>query len=185
MKKNLTPLESLNRMKLYMNYDSKKTLSENYKNINEQDMMDSSTYSVTPGEESKSDPKEWFKLVAKSYMNKPENIKTNFGSPSQKVKERVASFNKAISGLGRDDKGLEYIITNSFTNVADSIGFLKTYPEVNGESLYKAIEGEWYSDKLMNTVINVVSSQIAEWCSKNPKQSICQPKTKQQLQYKV
>lgn len=165
MNKDLTPQEALERVKLMMKYDLKKTLNEN--------IEEAETTSNT----------DWFKTVAKSFMKNPTQITMNFGSPSGDIKARVSAFDKAISGIGGDPEGLTYTISKSMTNIADSMAFLKMYPEVNGESLYDAIEGEWFSGKIMDNVVNTISNQLASWCSTNQKQSICTPKSSMELKY--
>lgn len=170
MNKDLTPQEALERVKLMMKYDLKKTLNEN---INED------TTNI-----------EWFKTVAKSFMKDPTQINTvNFGSPSGDINARVTAFNKAISGIGRDNEGITYAISKSMTNIADSMAFLKMYPQVNGESLYDALgesfslKGEWFSGKIMDNVVNIIANQLSTWCQSNPKQSICTPKSSVEQKY--
>ncbi len=166
MSKDLTPQEALDRVKLLMKYDMKKTLNEN---IEEQE---------TAGN------MDWFKTVVENFMQIPTQIdKINFGSPSGDIKARVAAFDKAISGIGRDNKGIEHIISKSMTNIADSMAFIKTYTEVNNESFYDAIEGEWFSENIMDTVVNTIANQLSTWCSANPKQSICTPKSDVERKY--
>lgn len=168
-----SPEEALERVKLMMKYDISKTLNENKRVVSEQSEHD------------------YFATVIKSFMKYPNNIPNlNFGSPNIEMAPRVQSLSRAISpkktfGLGRDTKGIEYTVNQTLTTLPNSFEFFKKYPEIAGESLYDAIDGEWFSSKIMNNVVSKVSSQLKEWCSlpANQKNDVCRVKTKEQLKY--
>jgi len=56
----------------------------------------------------------------------------------------------------------------------------KAYPAVGGESLWKALDGEWFAGDLKDSVINPVKNQLQTWCKdpKNIKNDICIVKTR-------
>lgn len=177
--------ESLNRSLLLMKYNTKKTLTEN---LDEQPKSVVNTaVSVRPNF-SETELLEWFKKVALDFMKKPEIINQNFGNVTGDVTKRVKSFNDAISkkgrfGIplpGRDQSGVDYVISSSFKSLPDTIEFLKKYPDVNGETFYDAITGEWFSG-LEKRMTDLISKQLKTWCVTNPKVSFCIPKTEEQL----
>ena len=161
--------EALKRVLLMMKYDNKKTLVENTSLIFEQTDV------------------EYFDTVVKSYMKNPQNITINYGSPKIDPIKNAQAFQKAIGGIGREISGLDYIINKTFNNISDSISMFKAYPEVAEESLYDAIEGEWFSGNLMKTIVNKVSTQMKSWCSlpANSKQEICIIKSKEEIKYGI
>jgi cytidyltransferase-like protein len=101
------------------------------------------------------------------------------------------AFFKAISndrhrGLGsitRDmdpDQGLPSIISKTFNTLPNTVAMIKSYPAVGGESLWDAIEGEWFADDLKNSVINSIKTQLKNWCQtpKNKKNNLCVVKSR-------
>jgi hypothetical protein len=120
-------------------------------------------------------------------MKNPQNITINYGSPKIDPIKNAQAFQKAIGGIGREISGLDYIINKTFNNISDSISMFKAYPEVAEESLYDAIEGEWFSGNLMKTIVNKVSTQMKSWCSlpANSKQEICRIKSKEEIKYGI
>ena len=166
-----SPEEALQRVKLMMNYDSSKTLNENKNIIFEQ---------VTNADE-------YFKSIVKGYMAYPEKITINYGTPTIDPKKNAEAFQKAISGIGRDISGLEYVINKTFNKLPDSIAVIKSYKDVTGESLYDAIDGEWFSGNIMKTIVGKISSQLKTWCSVpvNSKQEICKVKSKEEIKYGI
>ena len=162
------PQEALERVKLMMSYDMRKTLNENKKVISEQSNFD------------------YFSEITKSYMKYPKGIPNiNFGSSTIEPTRRVQEFVNAISpektfGLGRDTKAIDYIVSQTFTSLPNSLSFIKKYPEIGGESLYDAIDGEWFSGKIMNNIVSKISSQLKDWCQSpnNKKHDVCVEKTK-------
>ena len=158
--------EILSRIKLLMEYDMGKTLTEN-EILLEQDDSD------------------YFNEIAKQFMKYPNQIPINTGSPTIDVAKSALAFYKTISGVGRRDT--DYVISKTFTSLPNSIGVLKAYPTVGKETIYDAIKGEWFSGGLMDEVVNTISNQIKEWCSKgnNQKKEICVVKSKEQLKYGV
>jgi hypothetical protein len=167
------PQEALERVKLMMSYDMGKTLNENKKVISEQSNFD------------------YFSEMVKSYMKYPKGIPNiNFGSSTVEPTKRIQEFVKAISpkktlGLGKDTTALNYVINETFTSLPNSLIFIKKYPEIGGESLYDAIDGEWFSGKIMNNIVSKVSSQLKDWCQlpNNKKHDVCVVKTKEKLKY--
>jgi hypothetical protein len=166
-----SPEEALNRVKLMMSYDMGKTLNENKDIIFEQSV----------------NPDEYFKSIVKGYLKYPEKITINYGSPKIDPKKNAVAFQKAIGGIGRDISGLDYIINKTFNNISDSMAMIKTYPEVAGENLYDAIDGEWFSGNLMKTIVSKISSQLKSWCTVpvNSKQEICKVKSKEEMKYGI
>ena len=167
--------EALKRVLLMMKYDNKKTLVENTSLIFEQS------------------EDEYFKNLIKSYMSHPESIPNIFGNPTIKPEVNAKAFFDAISnkmnktrgitGIARDmdpEQGLPYIIQKTFTSLPNSFAMFKSYPSVGGESLWEAIEGEWFAGDLMDSVINPVKNQLQTWCKdpKNIKNDICIVKTR-------
>ena len=170
-KQTYTPEESLHRIKLMMGYDSTKTLNENENLIFEQ-----------------VDEQEYFKLLAKQFMKYPQAIpKLKFGNPSIKGSKNAAAIVKAISGVGRDNSGLKYLISKSFDTLPNSIEVIKSYPAVGEESIYDAINGEWFAGQILSTMVTGLSTQLMQWCKvpQNAKNKICVPKTKEQMKYGI
>jgi hypothetical protein len=166
-----SPEEALERVKLMMSYDMSKTLNENKDIIFEQSV----------------NPDEYFKSITKSYMKFPEKITINYGTPTIDPKKNAGAFKSAISGMGRDMGGLDYIIGKTFNKLPDSISVIKVYPEIADENLYDAIDGEWFSGNLMKTIVNKISSQLKSWCSipANSKQEVCKVKSKEEMKYGI
>jgi hypothetical protein len=165
-----SPEEALNRVKLMMGYDSSKTLNENKSVIFEQTAS----------------PDEYFKSIVKGYMKYPEKMTINYGNPTGDPKKNAAAFLKAIEGIGRQGD-IDYVINKVFNNISNSMAIIKTYPEVNGENLYDAIDGEWFSGNLMKTIVGKISSQLKSWCTVpvNSKQEICKVKSKEEMKYGI
>jgi hypothetical protein len=163
---NYSPEESLDRIKLLMKYDSSKTLNENKIILEQNDS-------------------EYFKEIAKQFMEYPQSITINAGSPTINTKAAASAFLKSIKGMGRRDT--DYVIGKAFPTFADSIALLKLYPSVGGETIYSAIKGEWFSGGMMNKVVGLISSQLSSWCStgKNSKNKICTPKSKEEMKYGI
>lgn len=178
--------DSINRALLLMKYDNKKTLSEN---IEEQSSPNVIQPQSSGTKFSESQLNDWFKKVAIQFMKTPETITQNFGNTTGDITKRVKAFNDAISkkgrfGIplpGRDQSGVDYVISSSFKSLPDTIEFLKKYPDVNGESFYKALEGEWFTGGLTDRMVTLVAKQLRGWCTTNPKVSFCTPKTEEQL----
>jgi hypothetical protein len=160
--------ESIDRIKLMMNYDSSKTLNENRILIQEQDV-----------------DTEYFNEIAKQFMKYPNNISINPGTPTIDVPKSCVAFYKTISGVGRRDT--DYVTSKIFTSLPNSIGILKAYPTIGKETIYDAIKGEWFSGGFMDKVVNTISGQIKDWCStgNNKKNKICTVKTKEELKYGI
>jgi hypothetical protein len=109
----------------------------------------------------------------------------NYGNPTIDPKKNAEAFQKAIKGIGRDISGLDYVIDKTFNKLSDSMSLIKTYPEVNGETLYDAIDGEWFSGGIMKTIVNKITSQLKTWCTSNPQKEICKVKSKEQMKYGI
>ena len=110
----------------------------------------------------------------------------NYGNPTGDPKKNAAAFFKAIEGIGRQGD-IDYVINKVFNNISNSMAMIKTYPEVNGENLYDAIEGEWFSGNLMKSIVGKISSQLKSWCTVpvNSKQEICKVKSKEEMKYGI
>jgi hypothetical protein len=160
------PKEILSRIKLLMEYDMGKTLTENENVIQEQDVN------------------EYFTTVAKSVMNNPNQVsKINFGNPTVDVEKACMTIKDAIEGMGTDKKGINYVLDNAFKDIANTIAIIKKYPSIAGESLFDALEGEWFISSTKNKVITKVAQQLGQWCQSNPTQKICKPRSKDELKY--
>jgi hypothetical protein len=173
-----SPKESLERIELLMKYDSSKTLTENLNTTNQNN-------TTTTGNQA--DAIEYFKKIAESIMKYPDKYSINVGQPTINPSKNAAAFYKAIKGLGRDRDGLKYIISKSFDTIANSIAFIKAYPSVGEESLYEAIDGQWFAGNLMENIVGLVSQQLQQWCSStsNKSKGICTVRTKEQLKYGI
>lgn len=163
-----SPQEALERVKLMMKYDMSKTLNENRELLSEQ----------------VNNP-EYFTTVAKSLMKNPSQVKNiNFGTPTiQNVKNAATQIKKAVSGMGTDFKGITYVLDNGFKDIASSMAIIKIYPEIGGESLFDALNGELFGGLKMNEVVKKVSEQIETWCQGKTNISICKVKTSDELKY--
>jgi hypothetical protein len=162
------PEESLQRVKLIMKYDSSKTLNENKGLIKEQPV----------------DDLEYFKTVAKSLMNNPSQVKNvDFGNPTANIKTAAQAIKNSVGNVGTDFHGLDYILQNGFNNISNSMAIVKNYTSIGGESLYSALNGEWFAGRTKNKIVNQVAEQLMEWCKTKPTINICKPKTADELKY--
>ena len=162
-----SPQEALERVKLMMSYDMSKTLNENRELLSEQ----------------VNNP-EYFTTVTKSLMKNPSQVKNiNFGNPTANVKNAATQIKKAVSGMGTDFKGITYVLDNGFKDIESSIAIIKSYPEIGGESLFDALNGELFGGGAMNKIVEKVSKQIEQWCTGKTNVGICQPKTSDELKY--
>jgi hypothetical protein len=167
--------DALKRVLLMMKYDNKKTLVENTDLLLEQT------------------EDEYFTNLVKSYMSHPETIPNVFGTPTIKPEVNAKAFFSAISNamnktrgitnITRDtdpDQGLPFIISKTFNTLPNSFAMFKSYPSVGGESLWDALEGEWFAGDLKNSVINPVKTQLQTWCQdpKHKKNDFCVVKTR-------
>jgi hypothetical protein len=161
-----TTKEVLEKIKLHMKYDSSKTLNENTELLKEESW-------------------DYWKEIAKQFMKYPNNISINPGTPTIDVPKSCVAFYKTISGLGRRDTN--YVTSKIFTSLPNSIGVLKAYPTIGKETIYDAIEGEWFSGGLMNSIVTTISGQIKDWCStgNNSKNKICTEKSKEEMKYGI
>ena len=160
--------EALNDIRLRMIYDSSKTLNENKKIVNEQNTDDLS----------------YFETATKSIMKTPSQISgINFGNPTANVKAAANAIKQSISGVGTDFHGLDYILQNGFNNISNSMSIIKNYPSIGGESLFDALNGEWFAGGKMNKIVSDVSNQLMEWCRTKQNIGICKPKSEDELKY--
>lgn len=163
-----SPEELLNKIRLNMMYDSSKTLNENELVVKEQ----------TEGD------LEYFKTAVESIMNKPDQVsKLNFGTPTVNIDTAVKAIKKSVEGMGTDFHGLDYILEKGFNNISNSMEIIKKYPSIGGESLYSALNGEWFAGFKTDKIVTEVAGQLMEWCSGKKNISICKPKTKDELKY--
>ena len=163
-----SPEESLNKIRLNMMYDSSKTLNENKSTIKEQVGGDL----------------EYFKTAVKSIMNKPSQVSNlSFGTPTANITNAVKAIKKSVEGIGTDFHGLDYILQNGFNNISNSMAIIKKYPSEGGESLYSALNSEWFAGGKTDKIVNQVAGQLMDWCSGKQKISICKPKTEDELKY--
>jgi hypothetical protein len=59
----------------------------------------------------------------------------------------------------------------------------KNYPSIGGESLYDALDGEWFAGSEMDELVDVVANQLMEWCRTKQNIGICVPKSEDELKY--
>lgn len=159
--------EALKRVLLMMKYDDKKTLTENTSLLLEQN------------------EDEYFNTIVKGYMKNPNKMTINYGNPTIDPKKNAEAFQKAIEGVGRDISGLDYVISKTFNKLSDSMSIIKIYPEVNNETLYDAIDGEWFSGNIMKSIVGKISSQLKTWCVSHSQKEICKVKSKEQMKYGI
>jgi hypothetical protein len=161
-----TAIEALEKIKLHMKYDTSKTLNENTELLKEDDSQ-------------------YWATVATSIMDKPDQIKSiSFGNPTVDVNQACTTIKKAVTGVGTDKDAINYIADNAFKDIANSIAIIKKYPEISGgESLYDALNNEWFAGGAKKNMIGKVASQIMQWCVSHQKLSICKPKTAEELKY--
>jgi hypothetical protein len=163
-----SPGEALNRVKLMMGYDSSKTLNENKTVIFEQNTGDL----------------EYFETAAKSVMKTPTQIKNiNFGNPNINFKNASNAIKKSVDGIGTTFEGLDYVLLSGFTNIANSMAIIKYYPTIGGESIFDALNGEWFAGGTMTKIVNTVAGQLMEWCKTKQNIGICVPKSEDELKY--
>jgi hypothetical protein len=166
--KQYTAGEALNEIRLRMIYDSSKTLNENKKIVNEQN----------------TDDLLYFETAAKSIMKNPTQIKNiNFGNPTANVKAATKAIKNSVEGIGTDFRGLDYVLKNGFNNVSNSMSIIKNYPNIGGESLFDALNGEWFAGGSMTKIVNTVAEQLMEWCKTKQNINICKPKSEDELKY--
>jgi hypothetical protein len=164
-----SPGEALNRVKLMMGYDSSKTLNENKSVIFEQNNGDL----------------EYFETVTKSIMKNPKQITNiNFGNPDINSKNAITAIKTAVDkNFGTDFKRLKYAIEKGFTKINNSMSIIKNYPSISNESLYDALNGEWFAGSEMDKLVDTVSNQLMEWCRTKQNINICKPKSQEELKY--
>lgn len=166
-----TAKETLEKIKLHMKYDSSKTLNENTELLKEESW-------------------DYWKEITKSFMNRPEQKSLSsikVGNPTVDVNKVCKNIKGVISGINfnksQESKDLLYNIEKSFTTLDNAIAIFKKYPSIGGESLYSALNDEWFISDVLDGIIDGVSNQIKLWCSTNPKVSICKEKTKEELKF--
>jgi hypothetical protein len=161
-----TPEEKLQRIKLMMEYSLSKTYSENKQVIEEQSND------------------EYFKTAAKSIMNEPSQVANiNFGNSTVNADQACRAIKKSVDGIGTTTSGIDYVVENGFKTIADTMAIIKKYPSIGGESLYDALEGEWFIGDTKTKLVDKLTKQLQEWCQTKPTISICQPKTPEQLKW--
>jgi hypothetical protein len=129
--------------------------------------------------------KKYFEMRLKQYMEYPENIPNIGGSINPNITTGVKSFAETIKGAGRDTEGLSHIISKMFITLPNSFEFFKKYKEINGETLYEALKGEWFSGGVIDNIVSRTSNSFRDWCVANPKHNICQIKSENELKYGV
>jgi hypothetical protein len=167
--KQYTAGEALNEIRLRMIYDSSKTLNENKRIVNEQN----------------TDNLLYFETAAKSIMKNPKQITNiNFGNPDINSKNAATAIKTSVDkNFGTDFKGLKYAIEKGFTKINNSMSIIKNYPSIGGESLYDALDGEWFAGSEMDDLVDVVANQLMEWCRTKQNIGICVPKSEDELKY--
>ena len=168
-----TPSEILEKIKLHMKYDVSKTLNENVELLKE-------------------DTWDYWKEITKSFMNRPEQKSLSsikVGNPTVDVNKVCKNIKGIVSGLNfnksQESKDLLYNIGKSFTTLDNAIAIFKKYPSIGGESLYSALNDEWFIGDVLDGIVDSVSNQIKLWCSTNPNVGICKEKTKEELKFGI
>lgn len=121
--------EELKRSLLVMNYDMRKTLSENTEVIIEQNN------------------EKYFETRIKQILKYPEKISVFKPSIGQTQIKAAQVINQGVSGLRNADKSeaVNYSIDRGFNTLEELLGLSKKYKESYGESLLDALEGEWFA----------------------------------------
>jgi len=121
--------EELIQSLLVMNYDMKKTLSENIEIINEQNNQ------------------KYFEIRIKQILKYPEKISVFKPVIGQNQIKAAHLINQGVSGLRNADKSerVNYSIDKGFNTLEELLGLSKKYKESYGESLLDALEGEWFA----------------------------------------
>ena len=100
---------------------------------------------------------------------------------------RYAPLNSK-SLIGTSTQPLSYVINNAFKTLADSISIIKNYQssEREDETLWDALNGEWFDNGSMEKLVSKVGGQLKTWCEsdvKHKKNAICQVLTDDELKY--
>jgi hypothetical protein len=173
--KKYTPEEALNEIRLRMVYDSSKTLNENLESV--------SAVGAT------NNPK-YYKTRVEQLMEFPDNelFKLNFGTPTVNTEQAATTIYNAVAGLGTTPEALRHVIDKAFKTLADSVAIIKSYqsPEREDETLWDALNGEWFDGGSMERLVSKVAGQLKTWCEsdvKHKKTPVCQVLTDNELQY--
>jgi Zn-finger nucleic acid-binding protein len=173
--KKYTPEEALNEIRLRMVYDSSKTLNENLETVGAVDVNKNPNY---------------YKRRVEELMQVPDNEWWNvkFGTPTVNAKMASNTIYKAIAGAGTTPGALFHIIDTAMKTLADSVAIIKSYqsPDRENETLWEALEGEWFDGGSMEKLINKVAGQLKTWCVsdvKHKKVPICEVLTDNELNY--
>ena len=121
--------EELIKSLLVMNYDMKKTLSENIEIINEQNNQ------------------KYFEIKIKQILKYPEKISVFKPVIGQTQIKAAQAINQGVSGLRNADKSetVNYSIDKGFNTLEELLGLSKKYKESYGESLLDALESECFA----------------------------------------
>lgn len=162
--------EELRRSLLMMNYDMKKTLSENTEVISEQSN------------------EEYFKIRIKQILKYPEKISSFKPVIGQTQIKAAQTLNQGVTGLASSAKStaVNYSIDKGFNTLEELLGLSKKYKESYGESLLDALEGEWFAggdDRVIEKGI-----RLAKQLCNNPKKDKkynewCKPVSTNKLKY--
>jgi hypothetical protein len=167
-----TPEEALNEIKLRMVYDSSKTLNENISSVN-----------------ATNNPN-YFKTRVQQLMQYPDSplFSLNFGNPTVNKEQAANTIYSAIAGMGTTKDALSHVIDKAFKTLSDSVSIIKAYKssEREDETLWDALNGEWFDGGAMENVVNKVANQLKTWCDadvKRKKVELCQVLTDNELKY--
>jgi hypothetical protein len=120
-------------------------------------------------------------------MEFPDNelFKLNFGTPTVNTEQAATTIYNAVVGLGTTPEALRHVIDKAFKTLADSISIIKVYKssERENETLWDALNGEWFDGGAMESVIDKVAGQLKTWCQTHKKISLCQELTDDELKY--
>jgi hypothetical protein len=170
-----TPEEALEKIKLHMKYDVSKTLNENSQILKE-------------------DTWNYWNEIAKSFMDDPNQkslSQIKVGNPTIDVKVASTNIKNIIDGVNfnksKEKNDLKYVLDKSFTSLDNIIGLIKTYPSIGGESIYDALNGEFFIKDIVNSNIEIFATKLKEWCTAHNSSNInfCKEKTEQELKFKM
>lgn len=129
----------------------------------------------------------YFKTRSLQIMEYPEKIPTVTGFDQTVVRAVTDGIAEGVKGIGRETEPLSYLISKGFSTFPNSVEICKKYKNEKGESLYDAIEGEWFSGGITENIQNRIANSMRTWCMQpaNSKNSLCVIKSENELKYGI